>query len=82
MGFFLFSHNYLRPLGFFFFSVFFLFSLFALLMLNKSIFWYQLIVNFSTLAFLNVSYIIGVDGIAVFMVALCSFLLLLCFLFF
>jgi len=51
-------------------------------MLNKSIFWYQLIVNFSTLAFLNVSYIIGVDGIAVFMVALCSFLLLLCFLFF
>jgi NADH:ubiquinone oxidoreductase subunit 4 (subunit M) len=51
-------------------------------MLNKSLFWYQLVFNFFSLTFFNVSFMIGVDGISAFMVSLCSFLLFLCFLFF
>lgn len=68
--------------GFFYFGIFFLFSIIALLFFNKSLFWYQLVLNFYTLAFFNISYMVGLDGVAVFMVILCVFLLTLCFLFY
>lgn len=76
------SYNYLRLLGFFYFGVFFLFSLLALLLFHKSLFWYQLVFNFFTLAFLNSSFTMGFDGISGFMVVLCAFLLFLCLLYF
>lgn len=81
-GVFMVSYNYLRLLGFFYFGVFFLGSLIAFLLFHKGLFWYQLIFNFFTLTFLNSSYIMSMDGVSVFMIVLCAFLLFLCLLYF
>lgn len=78
---FFFSDNYFRISSFFSFSLFFLFSLFVLLIYNKSLFCYQIVLRLYTLTYLNISYVLGFDGISVFLLILCAFLLLLCFLF-
>ncbi len=72
--------NYIRLLVFYFFSLVFLITWFILLIYNKSILWYQFIIKFYTINYLQISYIIGVDGISIFFLIICSFLILLCYL--
>lgn len=75
----MFSYNYLRLFSYFFFAIFFLLSLFLLLVLNKSIFWYQVVFKFYSLSYLNMSYIIGLDSVSIFLILLSVFLLMFCF---
>lgn len=74
------NYNYLRILGYFYFIIFFLISLYLIIILNKSILWYQIILKFYTIKFINISYIIGLDGISISFILLCSFIILFCFL--
>lgn len=81
LGFILYSNfNLIRLLSYFYFLVYFLLSLFILLILNKSIIWYQIIFKFYTISFIDISYIIGIDGISISFILLCSFIILFCFL--
>ncbi len=75
----LFSYNYLRVFSYFFFIIFFLLGLFLFLIINKSIFWYQVIFKFYSLSSVNMSYIIGLDSISIFLIILSIFLLMFCF---
>jgi NADH-quinone oxidoreductase subunit M len=79
---FFFSFNYMRTFGFFFFSFLLLLSLYCLFFFNKMLFCYQIIIKFFTLDFLNISYILGFDGISVLFLLLSCLLLWLCFLFY
>jgi len=81
LGFILYSNfNLVRLLSYFYFLIYFLFALFTLLILNKSIIWYQIIFKFYTISFIDISYIIGIDGISISFILLCSFIILFCFL--
>lgn len=74
------NYNYLRILGYFYFIILFLISLYLIIILNKSILWYQIILKFYTIKFINISYIIGLDGISISFILLCSFIILFCLL--
>lgn len=74
------NYNFLRILGYFYFFSLFLICLYLIIILNKSIIWYQVILKFYTIKFINISYIIGLDGISISFILLCSFIILFCFL--
>lgn len=76
----IFSFNYIRLFSFFFLSTIFLFSILLLLIYNKSILWFQFILKFYTINYLQISYIIGIDGISISFIIICSLLILLCYL--
>lgn len=81
LGFILYNnYNYLRLFSYFYFLSYFIISLFILLIINKSILWYQIIFKFYTINYLEISYIIGLDGISISLILLCSFIILFCFL--
>lgn len=81
LGFIIYSnYNYLRLFTYFYFLVFFLIFLFILLLINKSILWYEVIFKFYTVDFLEISYIIGLDSIAISFILLSAFIILFCFL--
>lgn len=81
LGFIIYSnYNYLRLFTYFYFLVFFILSLFLLIIINKSILWYDIILKFYTISFLEISYIIGLDSIAISFIILSSFIILFCFL--
>ena len=81
LGFILYCNfNLVRLLSYFYFIIYFLLSLFIILILNKSIIWYQIIFKFYTASFIDISYIIGIDGISISFILLCSFIILFCFL--
>jgi len=81
LGFIIYSnYNYLRLFTYFYFLMFFILSLFMLLIINKSILWYEIIFKFYTIDFLEISYIIGLDGIAISFILLSAFIILFCFL--
>ena len=63
--FFLYSYNYFRILVLFFFSFFFLLCLLFFVYFNKSIFFYQTVYQFYKFNLLNISYIVGLDGISI-----------------
>lgn len=58
----------------------FLITLFLFLIINKSIVWYQIVYKFYTIDFFFISYIIGIDGISIFLILLSVFILLSCLL--
>lgn len=70
-----FNFNIIRLLSYFYFTSFYLIILFSLLLINKSIIWYQIIFKFYTFNYFNISYIIGLDGISLSFILLCSFIL-------
>lgn len=74
------NFNLVRLLSYFYFLGYFLIALFILLLLNKSILWYQLIYKFYTLDLFFISYIIGLDGISISFILLSSFIIIFCFL--
>jgi len=74
------NYNYLRIFGYFYFISYFLLCLFLMLIINKSILWYQLIFKFYTINYIYISYIIGLDGISISFILLCAFIILFCFL--
>ena len=78
--FYFFFIHYIRIFTYYSLIVFFIFSLYLFLIFNKSILWYQIIFNFYNLVFLQISYIVGIDGISIFFIILCGFLLMYCFL--
>lgn len=81
LGFILYNnYNYIRVIGYFYFISYFLLCLFLLLILNKSIIWYQFIFKFYTINYIYVSYIIGLDCISLSFILLSSFIILFCFL--
>lgn len=71
--------NYIRLFSYFLFSLIFIISWFIILIFNKSILWYQLILKFYTIDYLQISYIIGIDGLSVFFIIICALLILLCY---
>lgn len=80
LGFMLYNnYNFLRIAGYFYFLSYFLFCLFILLILNKSILWYQIIYKIYTIKYIYISYILGLDGISISFILLCSFIILFCF---
>jgi len=74
------NYNIVRLLTYFYFLSYFLICLFLLLILNKSIIWYQIIYKFYTVDYLYISYIIGIDGISISFILLSVFIILFCFL--
>lgn len=79
----IFSHNSIRLWGYVCFILFFVLFWYYLLLYNKSILWYQVIFSFykteyRSIIFENVSYICGIDGIALLFILLCTFLLMYC----
>ena len=79
LGFILYSNfNIVRLLSYFYFLAYLIFSLFLILILNKSVIWYQIIFKFYTVDFLNISYIIGLDGISISFILLSSFIIVFC----
>jgi len=81
LGFILYNnYNYLRVFGYFYFLSYFLLCLLLLIILNKSIIWYQIIFKFHTINYLYISYVIGLDGISISFILLCSFIIIFCFL--
>lgn len=72
----------MRVFALFYFGLGFLSSLALALAFNKSLFWYQLVLHYYSLSFLNISFIIGFDGISLCLVLLSTFLLSLCLLFY
>lgn len=81
MVFFIFySYSYLRLISYFSFNIIYLLTLFLVVIFNKSIIWYQFIFKFYTINALQISYIIGLDGLSIYFILLCSFLLMYCFL--
>ena len=74
------NFNLVRLLSYFYFLGYFLIALFVLLILNKSILWYQLIYKFYTLDLFFISYIIGIDGMSISFILLSSFIIIFCFL--
>lgn len=76
----IFFFNYIRLLTLFLFSLIFLITWFLILIYNKYILWYQFILKFYTINYLQISYIIGIDSLSIFFIVICSFLLLLCYL--
>jgi proton-translocating NADH-quinone oxidoreductase chain M len=75
----IFFYNYIRLFTYFLLSLIFIISWLLLLIYNKSILWYQIILKFYTLNYLQISYIIGIDGLSVFFVITCTLLILLCY---
>lgn len=74
------NFNYVRILSYFYLLSFCLISFFILLILNKSILWYQIIYKFYSIDYLYISYIIGIDSISISFILLCSFIIIFCFL--
>lgn len=77
---FIFFQYYLRILSYIFFIFIFLFFWYFILNFNKSILWYHVIFSFYYMHLLQISYIIGIDGISLLFVILCTFLLMYCLL--
>jgi proton-translocating NADH-quinone oxidoreductase chain M len=77
---FFFFFNYIRLFAYYSFSFIFILTWLLLLFYNKSIFWFQLIIKFYTINYLQISYILGIDNISVFFLIICSFLILICYL--
>ena len=71
--------NYIRLFTYFLFSLIFIISWFVILIFNKSILWYQVILKFYTIDYLQISYIIGIDGLSIFFISICALLILLCY---
>lgn len=67
-------------LAYFYLLSYFLICLFLILILNKSIIWYQIIYKFYTIDYLYISYIIGIDGISISFIMLSVFIIIFCFL--
>lgn len=76
----IFFSNYIRLFSYYFFCLIFLITFFLLLIYNKSILWFQLIIKFYTIDYLQISYIIGIDNISIFFMIICSFIILVCYL--
>ena len=74
------NFNYVRILSFFYFISFFVLNIFLLLILNKSVIWYQYLYKFLTLNYIYISYIVGLDNISICLILLCSFIIIFCFL--
>jgi proton-translocating NADH-quinone oxidoreductase chain M len=74
------NFNLIRLFSYFYFLSYFLLTTYLLLLINKSIIWYQIIFKFYTVNYLDISYIIGLDGISISFILLCSFIILFCFL--
>lgn len=77
-----FTYNYIRLFTYFTLIILFLTSLFFILVFNKSIIWYQIMFKFYYLQSLQISYIIGIDGLSIYSIILCAFLLMYCLLIF
>jgi NADH-quinone oxidoreductase subunit M len=75
---FLISSMYTRVISYYLLAVIFLLSLFMIIMYNKSIVWYQIIFKFYDFFPFYINNIIGIDGISIFFLTLCIFLLLHC----
>lgn len=81
VGLFLFFANHtLRLFSYAIFIFIFIFIFYLLLNYNKSILWYQIIFLFFNLVALQISYIIGIDGVSLLFIILCVFLLMYCLL--
>jgi len=74
------NYNYVRILNYFYLINIFLISFFILIIMNKSIFWYQLVYKFNTLNYIYLSYIIGIDNISICLILLCAFIIVFCLL--
>lgn len=74
------NYNYVRILNYFYLINIFLISFFILIIMNKSIFWYQLVYKFNTLNYIYISYIIGIDNISICLILLCAFIIVFCLL--
>ena len=72
------SCNNIRLLSYFYFLSYLILTFFILTLLNKSIIWYQIIFKFYTINYLDISYIIGIDGISIYFILLCSFIITTC----
>lgn len=75
----IFFFNYTRILAYFIFINIILITWFLLLIFNKTIIWYQTILNIYSINYLQISYIIGLDGISIFFLLLCSLLITFCY---
>lgn len=71
---------YIRILGYFSLIYLYILCFFLVIVFNKSITWYQVLFNFYNFSFLQISYIIGIDGLSIYFILLCSFLLMYCLL--
>lgn len=76
----MFCYTYTRLINYFTFILLFITSLWVLAIYNKSIVWYQLLFNIYYEPYLQISYIIGIDGLSIFFILLSVYLLMLCFL--
>jgi NADH-quinone oxidoreductase subunit M len=72
--------NYTRLLSFFFFILFLIICWYLVILFNKSILWYQIIFRFYYMSWVQLSYIIGIDGISLCFVVSCAFILMYCLL--
>lgn len=75
-----FNYTLIRVLNYFYFILYFIITLFLLIIINKSIIWYQFIYKFYTIDYFYISYIIGIDGLSIFLIVLSVFIILSCFL--
>ena len=74
------SSVYIRLISLYILSLIYIFSLIIIFLYNKSIMWYQVIFRFYNIDLYNINNIIGLDGISIFFILLCVFLLLNCLL--
>jgi NADH-quinone oxidoreductase subunit M len=70
-----------RTLNLFYFFFCFLLCFFLVLLINKSVFFYQELLSLFNNSYFNINYILGLDVVSVFFLLLCSFILSLCFLY-
>lgn len=75
---FLISSIYTRIISYYMLALIMLFLLFIIIMYNKSIVWYQIIFRFYDFFPYYINNIIGIDGLSIFFLSLCVFLLLHC----
>jgi len=78
-GLFFFFKNIFRIYSLYIFLLnFVLWLLYTIIFFNKSILWYQCIIQFYNISFFNYSYSIGIDILSISLILLSSFLLALC----
>lgn len=73
-------HNYMRIYYYIFFTISLVISIFLLILYNKAIIWYQILFRFYYVDTFQISYILGIDGLSIYFIILCVFLLMHCLL--
>lgn len=74
------GYNYVRILSYLNLSIIFLLTLYLVCIYNKNIFWYQILSQFYRMYAIQIMYIVGLDGLSIHFLLLCSLLLILCLL--